>query len=64
MRVQIHFITPVGEFVTNWIPENESNLLTRKDPGGRSFISSEGDTVYIPPTVMSQTVVVIVNEED
>ncbi len=64
MRVQVHFITPVGEFVTDWIPENDSNFLTRRDPGGRSFMSSEGAAVYIPPTVMSQTITVSVNEED
>lgn len=64
MMIQVHFITPVGEFVTDWIPEHESNMLTRKDPGSRNFTNFEGDDVHIPATVMANTVTIIVTEEN
>ena len=64
MMVQVHFITPVGEFATDWIPEHESNMLTRKDPGSRNFTNFEGDAVHIPAAVMANTVTIITTEED
>lgn len=64
MMVQVHFITPVGEFATDWIPEHESDMLTRKDPGSRNFTNFEGDAVHIPATVMANTVTIIVTEEN
>lgn len=62
MMVQVRFITPVGEFATDWIPEHESNMLTRKDPGSRNFTNFEGDAVHIPANVMANTVTIIMND--
>ena len=64
MMVQVHFITPVGEFVTDWIPENDSNFLTRRDPGSRNFTGFDEGVIYISAAVMVNTVTIIETEEN